>query len=57
MLCFFAMIVEESPPELAIYLISAFIFLRFGKIVELVKFPAPIIPITPFLALNNFFSS
>ena len=49
MLYFFAKIVEDKPDELAIYFISAFIFLRFGKIVELVKFPAPIIPITPFL--------
>ena len=48
MLCFFAMIVEDNPPELAMYFILALIFLRFGRIVELVKLPAPMIPTTPF---------
>jgi hypothetical protein len=42
------MIVEDKPPELAIYLILALIFLRFGRIVAPVKLPAPTIPTTPF---------
>ena len=30
-------------------------FLRFGKIVELVKFPDPIMPMTPFFPSNDLF--
>ena len=53
MLCFLAIIVEDKPPELAIYFISVLHFLRFGKIVELVKFPDPIMPMTPFFPSND----
>ena len=38
--------VEDNPPELAMYFILALIFLRFGRIVDLVKLPAPIIMMT-----------
>ena len=44
---FFAEKVPVTPPELAIYLIFAFIFFSAGSKVILVKFPAPIIPIFP----------
>ena len=57
MLCFFAIIVEDKPPELAMYFISAPHFLRFGRIVELVKLPDPIIPKTPFLPLYDLFTN
>ena len=55
LLYFFAIIVEDKPPELAIYFILALIFLRFGRIVALVKLPAPMIPTTPFFPLKRLF--
>lgn len=45
--------VEDRPPELAMYFIFAFNFFKLGKIVALVKLPAPIIPITPLLSLKD----
>ena len=48
--------VEDNPPELAIYFISALHLLRFGRIMELVKFPDPIIPKTLF-ALKNLLAN
>ena len=50
----FANIVDDKPPELAMYFTSAPIFFKFGIIVELVKFPAPIIPMTPFFPSKDF---
>ena len=47
-LYFFAKIVDDRPPELAIYFIFPLFLTRFGNNVELVKLPAPTIPIIAF---------
>ncbi len=54
MLYFLAIVVPESPPELAIDLILALCFFNDGKIMALVKLPAPIMPTTPFVDVKLF---